>query len=348
MRAVVFEEHGGPEVLQYKEIPDPVPGPGQVLLEIRAAAANFNDIWARRGEPESMTYTLPHVSGSDAAGVVRSVGEGVRTVEAGSEVLIHPGQSCRVCAACTDGEEFFCRQFKIWGFQTGPVEGSHAELAVVQEAQVVPKPPNLSFEEASSLALVLETAWRMLMRRARIRAGDRVLIWGGAGGLGTMAIQICRVAGAEPIPVVGSADKVEVCRALGAEHVIDRSTNEIASEIKRVTGGRGVDVVFEHTGQETWPTSVRVLRRGGTIVTCGATSGYAATTDIRFLWNKQQNHLGSHLASRAELEEALAFVASGAIKPVVGEVMPLREVGKGQELMESRQLTGKIVYVPES
>ncbi len=346
MQAVAFEEHGGPEVLELKDVPDPSPGPGEVLVRVRATSANFNDIWARRGEPESMRYILPHISGSDAAGVVEAVGEGVTTASTGDEVLIHPGQSCRVCEACTGGEEFFCRRFRIWGFQTGPLDGGHAELARVQEAQVVPKPATLSYEEAASLPLVLETAWRMLVTRARVRPGDRVLIWGGAGGLGTMAIQICRAAGAEPIPVVSSGAKAAFCRELGAEEVIDRSSQDVVEEVRRISAKRGVDVVFEHTGQETWPTSVQALRWGGTLVVCGATTGYEAPTDLRFLWNKQQAHLGSHLASRAELEEALRLVAAGAIRPVIGEVLPLKDVAKGQELMESRQVMGKIVYVP--
>jgi NADPH:quinone reductase-like Zn-dependent oxidoreductase len=353
MKAVVFEEHGGPEVLRYSDVPDPEPGPYEVLIEVRGAGANFNDIWARRGMP-GMKVILPHVSGSDVAGVVRAVGEGVSgsgfgaaPVAVGDEVVVHPGFSCRVCEMCTSGQEFFCRSFRIWGFQTGPNDGGHAEAVTVPGANVLPKPPALSFEEAASLPLTLETAWRMLVSRARIQAGEHVLIWGGVGGLGVMAIQICRLFGANPIPVVGGADKAALAEELGAENVIDRTAQDVLAEVKAITQKAGVDVVFEHTGQDTWPTSVQALRWGGRIVICGASTGFAAETDLRFLWNKQQNLLGSHLSNKAELEAALRAVVAGAIRPVVGEVFPLRDVGRGQQLMEDLRAKGKVVYVPE-
>ena len=222
MKAVVFEEHGGPDVLQYTDIPDPEPKPFEVLIEVRAAGANFNDIWARRGMP-GMKVIFPHVAGSDAAGIVRAVGSdvtgtgfGSSTVKVGDEVVVHPGLSCRTCDMCTSGQEFFCRQFLIWGFQTGPNDGGHSELVTLPAVNVLPKPANLTFEEAASMPLVLETAWRMLVTRARIQAGEHVLIWGGVGGLGVMAIQICRYFGADPIPVVGGAGKVAKARRRSA------------------------------------------------------------------------------------------------------------------------------------
>jgi NADPH:quinone reductase-like Zn-dependent oxidoreductase len=352
MKAVVFEEHGGPEVLHYTDIPDPEPRPFEVLIEVRAAGANFNDIWARRGMP-GMKVVFPHVSGSDVAGVVRAVGDevggdgfGSAPVKVGDEVVVHPGLSCRTCEMCTSGREFFCRRFKIWGFQTGPNDGGHSEYVTMPAANVLPKPPNLTFEEAASLPLVLETAWRMLVTRARIAAGEHVLIWGGVGGLGVMATQICLLHGAVPIPVVGGAEKVAKAHAIGAEHVIDRKAEDVVARAKEIAGRAGVDVVFEHSGQDTWPTSMAALRWGGTIVVCGASTGFDAHTDLRFLWNKQQNLLGSHLSNKAELAAALRAVEAGRIKPVIDRVFGLSEVPDAQRLMEDLKVQGKLVYVP--
>jgi len=352
MKAVVFEEHGGTEVLNYTEIPDPEPKPFEVLIEVKAAGANFNDIWARRGMP-GMKVVFPHVAGSDVSGIVRAVGSevtgkgfGSSTVQVGDEVVVHPGLSCRTCDMCVSGQEFFCRQFLIWGFQTGPNDGGHSELVTMPAVNVLPKPANLTFEEAASMPLVLETAWRMLVTRAKIQPDENVLIWGGVGGLGVMAIQICKLFGANPIPVVGGKEKIALAESLGAEHVIDRSEQDVAAEVKAITKKVGADVVFEHSGEATWPTSMAALRWGGRLVVCGASTGFAAVTDLRFLWNKQQNLLGSHLSNKAELSAALKAVEAGHIKPVIDQVMPLSDAPRGQQLMEDLKVQGKIVYVP--
>jgi NADPH:quinone reductase-like Zn-dependent oxidoreductase len=277
---------------------------------------------------------------------VSGEGFGSSPLQVGDEVVVHPGLSCRTCDFCVTGQEFFCRQFRIWGFQSGPNDGGHSEFVTLPAVNVLPKPANLSFEEAASMPLVLETAWRMLVTRARIQPGEHVLIWGGVGGLGTMAIQICRMFGANPIPVVGGADKVAKAEQLGAVNVIDRKSQDVVAEVKAITGRAGVDVVFEHSGEETWPTSMAALRWGGRIVVCGASTGFAAVTDLRYLWNKQQNLMGSHLSNKAELSAALKAVEAGSIKPVIDQVMSLSEVGKGQQLMEDLKVQGKVVYVP--
>ena len=352
MKAVVFEEHGGTEVLSYTDIPEPEPGPYEVLIEVKAAGANFNDIWARRGMP-GMKVIFPHVSGSDVSGVVAALGSevtgtgfGSSSLQVGDEVVVHPGLSCRTCDFCVTGQEFFCRQFRIWGFQSGPNDGGHSEYVTMPAVNVLPKPSNLSHEEAASMPLVLETAWRMLVSRAKVQPGEHVLIWGGVGGLGTMAIQICRMFGANPIPVVGSTQKVAKAEQLGAVNVIDRSSQDVVAEVKAITGKAGADIVFEHSGQETWPTSMAALRWGGRLVVCGASTGFEAVTDLRFLWNKQQNLLGSHLSNKAELSAALRAVEAGSIKPVIDRVLPLSDVASGQQLMEDLQVQGKVVYVP--
>ncbi len=345
MKAIVFEKNGGPEVLQYGDIAEPKAGPDEVVIRVKASACNFNDIWARRGLP-GMPIILPHISGSDVSGVVVEVGSEVKTVRVGDEVVVHCGLSCRECYHCTRGEEFFCTQFKIWGFQTGPLDGGHAEYCKVPAANVLPKPRDLSHAEAASVPLVLVTVWRMLVTRARIQAGDFVLIWGAGGGLGVMAIQIAKLYNAHPIAVASSDKKLELCHRLGAEYLINRKRQDVFQEVRRITEGKRADIVFEHTGAETWPVSMNCLKWGGTIVTCGATSGYEAKLDIRLLWNKQQNYLGSHLGNKGELIDAMRFVGSGQIKPVIDEILPLSQNTRAQELMETNRVTGKIVMIP--
>jgi len=346
MKAVVFEEHGGAKALQYKDVAEPKVGPNDVLIKVRAASCNYNDIWARRGLP-GMKVIMPHISGSDAAGEVVEVGSEVSDFNPQDEVMVYPGLSCRTCEFCANGRDTFCRQYKIWGFQTGPLDGAHAEFVRLPAFNVIPKPKGLGWEEAASLPLVLLTAWRMLVGRARIQAGDFVLVWGAAGGLGTIAVQICRTVGAQAIAVASSDEKLEFCRKLGAEHLINRKTQDIAEEVRKITNRRGVDIVFEHVGNATWPQSVASLKWGGTLVTCGATSGFEAVTDLRFLWNKQMNFLGSHMGNKTDLLEAMRWVESGQVKPVVSQVFPLRETGQAQTLMESGEVMGKFVLVPD-
>lgn len=346
MKAVVFEQHGGPEVLRYTDTPEPKPGPNDVVVKVKASACNFNDIWARRGLP-GMKIILPHISGSDVSGVVAEIGSAVTTVKIGDEVVVHCGIACRECYYCTHGQEFFCPDFKIWGFQTGPLDGGHGEYCKVPSVNLIPKPKTLTHPEAATIPLVLVTVWRMLVTRAKIQPGDFVLIWGAAGGLGIMAIQITRLFNARPIAVTSGDDKLELCKSLGAEFLLNRTKHDIFQEVRKITEGKRADIVFEHTGAETWPISIQCLKWGGTIVTCGATSGFDAHLDIRLLWNKQQNYLGSHLGNKGELIDAMQFVDSGHIKPVVGKVLPLRDLALGQDLMERNAVLGKIAIVPE-
>jgi alcohol dehydrogenase len=345
MKAIMFERNGGCEVLKYSDTPTPKAGPNDVVIRVKASACNFNDIWARRGLP-GMQIILPHISGSDAAGIVVETGSAARTVSVGQEVVVHCGISCRQCGYCTRGEEFFCRDFKIWGFQTGPLDGAHGEYCRVPAVNVLPKPSNLTFEEAATMPLVLVTVWRMLVTRARVQAGDFVLVWGAAGGLGIMAIQVAKLYNANVIAVASSEDKLELCHSLGADFVLNRKKHDILHEVRKITDGQRADIVFEHTGADTWPISMQCLKWGGTIVTCGATSGFDAQMDIRLLWNKQQNYLGSHLGNKGELIDAMRFVENGRIRPVVGEVLPLKDLARAQQLMETGTVAGKIAMVP--
>jgi alcohol dehydrogenase len=224
---------------------------------------------------------------------------------------------------------------------------AHGEYCKVPAVNVLPKPRNLTFVEAATIPLVLVTVWRMLVTRAQIRAGDFVLVWGAAGGLGVMAIQVARLYNATVIAVASSDDKLELCHQLGASFVLNCKKQDIFGEVRRITDGKRADIVFEHTGADNWPISMQCLKWGGTIVTCGATSGFDAQMDIRLLWNKQQNYLGSHLGNKGELLDAMRFVESGHIRPVVGEILPLRELGRAQHLMEKSTIAGKIAMVPD-
>ncbi len=345
MKAVMFDEHGGVDVLQYGDVPEPKAGPNDAVVRVRAAACNYNDIWARRGMP-GMGIVFPHISGSDIAGEVVEVGSEVTNLKAGDEVVAHCGLACRTCEACASGDDIYCRQFRIWGFQTGPLDGGHAEYARLPAFNLLPKPANLSFEEASSLPLVLVTAWRQLVTRAHLKPGDFVLIWGAAGGLGVMALQIAKLFNAIPIAVASQDEKLEICRKLGAQYTLNRKTQDIGQEVRKITEKRGVDIVFEHSGEATWPVSVSACRTGGRIVTSGATSGHEGYTDLRHIFFRQLSIIGTTLGNKSELMEALKFVERGDIKPLVSETMGLREAGRAQCIMEASDVVGKLVLVP--
>ena len=344
MKAITFEEHGDIDKLKYTTVPDPEISANDVIIKVKASGVNYTDIWARRGLP-GMKISLPHISGSDVSGVVQEVGSEVKHIEPGQNVLIHPSISCRICEYCCSGKEYFCRNFQIYGFQTGPLIGGHAELCKISGANVIPMPSNLTFEEAASLPLVLLTVWHMLVSRANISSKDTVLIWGAGGGLGTIAIQVSKLFGAKVIAVVGNDEKLKKAKELGADEVINHKEEDVSKSVKQHTQKKGVDIVFEHVGESTWETSIKSLRWGGKLVICGATTGYNASTDLRYLWNKQLNLLGCHMGSKFELIEALNFIEKGNIKPVVGKTLPLEQAGIAQKLMESREIIGKIVLM---
>lgn len=358
MRAIVFERHGGPEVLELRHLPDPTPGPEEVLIEVKASGVNPNGYWARVGV-NGRAFPLPMVPGSDASGIVRAIGSQVTSVKPGDEVLVYCGLSCRRCYRCVNGEEHICEQpggFKIWGFDTGPLQGAHADWVTIHEHNVVPKPRNLDWYEAASLPLTLVTAWHMLVTNARISANDVVLVRGAAGGTGVMAIQIAKLHGAVVFGVVSSEDKATVCREMGADEVIVRprtNNGDLAAvskafqaEVKQLAAKyyrRGVDVVFDHVGGDTLMESIRVLRHGGLIVTCGATSGYQTHVELANLFIQNKGILGSTLGGKAELIQALRCVERGQIRPRVSEILPLEECAKAQELLRLGIATGKVV-----
>jgi NADPH:quinone reductase-like Zn-dependent oxidoreductase len=342
MRAVVVPRHGGPEVLEIARRPVPVAGPGQVLVEVRAAGMNHLDTFVRSGMP-GLTLPLPMIPGSDAAGVVAAVGPGVDVFAPGDRVFVSPGYSCERCEECWSGREPLCRSYGLLGEHR---DGTQAEYIALGASHVLPLPASLSFEEGAAFPLTFLTAWHMLIARAGVRPGEDVLVQAGGGGVGTAAIQIARMHGARVIAVVGTDDKAARARALGADAVINHRTEDVLEAVKRLTGRRGVDVVIESIGVATWESSIQALARGGRAVTCGATSGFRAMTDLRFVFFKGLSILGSTMGSRAELVRIARLVGEGRLRPVIDRVLPLERVAEGHQAMAERSLFGKIVLTP--
>lgn len=339
MKAVRFHEHGGIDKLRYEDVPEPTPGPGEVVVRVRACALNHLDLWERKGLP-GVELPLPHISGADVAGVVESVGAGVGHVKPGDKTLVCPGLSCMQCEACFRGEDNLCRRYSVLGYLT---DGGFAELVKVPAVNALLYPEGLDFASAASVPLVFLTAWHMLLTRARLRAGEDVLVLGAGSGVGSAAIQIAKLFHARVIATAGSDAKLEAARALGADHGINHTREKIRDEVRKLTGKRGVDIVFEHVGSATWDDSVASLVRGGRLVTCGATSGYDVRLDLRQLFAREVSLLGSYMGSKAELVEVLAHVRAGRLRPVVSKVFPLAEAARAEEMMERREQFGKIV-----
>ena len=343
MKAVVYTGHGGPEVVRPQEMPMPDVRPTDVLVRVRAVALNHLDLWIRRGLPR-FTLSFPHIPGADVAGVVEQVGSAVTTVREREEVVISPGLSCGVCAACTAGDDNLCARYAILGEHR---HGGYAEYVAVPEANILPKPANLSFEEAASIPLVFLTAWNMLVDQARLRFGESVLVWGAGSGVGSAGIQIAKVFSARVIATSGASWKLDRAKALGADEVINYREQDVGDAVRHLTDRRGVDVVFDHVGAATWQTSIRALARGGRLVTCGATSGAEAITDIRYIYGRRLSIHGSWMGTKANLRAALRLVDRGRLMPVVHEVFPLEEAARAQETMERSEHFGKLVlHVP--
>jgi NADPH:quinone reductase-like Zn-dependent oxidoreductase len=342
MKAVIFRQHGGPEVLEPAEVPEPTIKPHEVLVQVRACALNHLDVWVRGGLP-GISIPLPHILGDDIAGVVRETGELVTWVKPGDEVMLHPGVSCGHCAACLRGQDNFCPEYDILGYRR---DGGYAELVAAPGVNVILKPKTINWEEAAALPLVTVTAWHMLVTRARLQPGEDVLIHAAGSGVGSIAIQIAKLHGARVIATAGSEEKLAKAKELGADELINYTRDDWPKEVKRLTGRQGVDVIFEHTGAETWPGSITSLKNGGRLVTCGATSGFDARTDIRQIFYRQLSILGSFMGTKAELLEAMKFVERGAIRAVIDQSMPLSEARHAHELIENRAQFGKLVLLP--
>jgi len=342
MKAAIFRQHGGPDVLEYADVPEPRIRANEVLVEVRACALNHLDIWARKGLP-GIDIPLPHILGNDVSGVVREVGELVTWVKAGDEVMVQPGVSCGHCEACLSGKDNFCREYDIIGYRR---DGGYAELVAVPGANIIPKPAALSWEEAAALPLVTVTAWHMLVTRADVQPGENVLVHAAGSGVGSVAIQIAKLRGARVITTASTDEKLAHARELGTDETINYTRDDWPKEVRRLTDRKGVDVVVEHTGATTWPGSISSLKNNGRLVTCGATSGYDARTDLRQVFYRNLSLLGSFMGSKAELLAAMKFVEEGKIRGVVDRVLPLSDARQAHELIENRAQFGKVILKP--
>ena len=324
MKAIRIHEDGGPEVLRFEDAPDPSPGPGEVLIRMRAASLNHLDVWVRKGLP---SVPKPRILGADGAGVVEALGKGVGGLEIGSSVVINPGIEQPDGTIHVVGEH---------------MQGVHAELAVVPVTNVYPLPDGLSFEEAAAFPLVFETAYRMLVTRARLREGEWVLVWGIGGGVATAALQIARALGARVIVTSSADEKLARARELGAEATVNHSTEDVAAAVKEACGA-GADVVVETVGEATWTRSLQAARPGGRVVVCGATSGPNPPASLHRIWWKQLAILGSTMGTPQDFEGAYDLIVSGRVRPVVDRVFPLAEARAAHERLEAGEQLGKIV-----
>jgi NADPH:quinone reductase-like Zn-dependent oxidoreductase len=340
MKAAVIHEFGGPEVLRYEDVPDPKPRKDQVLIRIKACAMNHLDLWVRKGLPG---VKLPHIPGSDVAGEIVEVGEYVSGFKPGQRVLLAPMHFCNHCEQCASGRQNLCHEFSVLGYA---VNGGDCELIAVPPERVIPIPDSMGFVEAASVPLVFLTAFNMLTGRAAIRPGQTILVLGANSGVGIAAIQIGKLFNATVIATAGDDHKVQKAKELGADFVINHYQQKIGEEARKITGKAGVDIVIEHVGAATWNESVKALKPGGTLVTCGATTGPEVGIDIRVLFAHQLNLLGSYMGPMGKLHEVLKLVFAGKLKPVVDRTFPLSEVRAAHEYLEASKMFGKVVLTP--
>lgn len=342
MKAVIFRRFGGPEVLEYADIAEPALKPGQVLVRVKACSVNHLDIWIRQGIP-AYKINLPHISGCDVSGVIEQAGLGVSRWRVGDKVVLAPGISCGGCQSCHAGLDNRCIAYGIRGAAT---DGGYAELTVADEQDVLALPPGISFEQAAAYPLVFLTAWHMLVTRAGLKAGESVLVHAAGSGIGHAAIQIASYLKATVYATAGSDEKAEKAKSLGVKAVINYRKASFEEEIRKLTDGRGVDVVFEHIGPDTWEGSLKALAKGGRLVTCGATSGPVTLLDLRYLFSRELSILGAMMGTRAELAQVTDLIGQKKLTPLVDAVFPLPRAQQAQERMLSRQVFGKLILAP--
>lgn len=339
MRAVVLKDFGGVENLQYVEdFPEPSVGPGEVLIKVKCVALNHLDLWVRMGAL-AVKPQLPHILGSDVSGVVCKVGEGVKSVKEGDEVIVAPGLSCGVCYDCQKGHDNHCKDYDILGLKT---KGAYAEFVKVPERNVLPKPKNLSFEEACSFPLTSLTVWNALVEKAQIKPYHRVLIWGGSSGVGVVGIQVAKLFGAFVITTAGNEEKARRCKELGADVVINHYTQDVVKEVRSIFK-EGVDIVMDHVGSSTFWKSVECLRKGGKLVFFGTTTGSETKIDIRYIFVREIELLGVYMGPRADLFKISELYDRGLLKPVVDKVFDLKEAPEAHRYLEESKHFGKIV-----
>jgi NADPH:quinone reductase-like Zn-dependent oxidoreductase len=340
MKAVRIHQFGGPEVLTYEDVPDPQPRKDQVLVRVRACSLNHLDVWVRKGLPG---VKLPHIPGSDVAGEIVEVGEYAGGFKPGQRVLLAPMHYCGRCEKCVAGLQNQCCEFTVLG---NGVDGGDCELIAAPAANAIPIPDSLDFNQAASVPLVFVTAWHMLVGRAGIRPGQTVLVLGANSGVGIAAIQIAKLFHCRVITTAGDEAKLAKSHELGADYGINHYKQRISEEVRKITNKEGVDIVLEHVGAATWDESVKSLKGGGTLVTCGATTGPSVGIDLRHLFARQLTLLGSYMGTMGELHEVLKHLFAGRLKPVVDRVFPLREIRAAHEYLEKSQMFGKIAVNP--
>ena len=340
MKAIRIHEFGGPEVLRYEDVPDPQLRKDQVLVRVKACAMNHLDLWVRKGLPG---VKLPHILGSDIAGEIAEVGEYEKNFKPGQRVLLAPMHFCNHCTKCTAGLQNQCREFTVLG---NAVDGGNCELIAVPAVNVIPIPDSLDFNQAASVPLVFLTAWHMLVGRAGVRPGQTVLVLGANSGVGIAGIQLAKLFQCTVIATAGDERKTSKARELGADHVINHYQQKISEEVRKITSKEGVDIVLEHVGPATFDESMRSLKPGGVIVTCGATTGPSVGFDLRFLFSRQLSILGSYMGTMGELHEVLKHVFSAKLKPIVDRTFPLSDARAAHEYMGKSAMFGKIVLNP--
>ena len=356
MKALVYDQYTTDDnfskILKIKDIPSPEPKSSEVVFKVKVAALNYDDIWGMRGKP--LAIPLPHISGTDAAGEVTAVGSDVKNIKVGDRVVSHGNLSCRVCKACTDGREYDCRKRTIWGFETGPLWGGYCEETHLPEVNVVKIPEGVSYDDAAAASMTLVTSWHMLVGRAKIQPGQLVLIMGGSSGVGNFGIQIAKLFGCTVI-ATASPDKLDKLLELGADYAINHRDDNWHKEVRSITKNipkplgdiSGVDVIFEHIGGSHWNKELTLLNYGGTIVTTGATTGYDAKTDLRHIFFKGINILGSTQGTRAELEQGLYWMSQGKIKSIIDSVYTLDQAAEAHtKMLKGKGLFGKILMKP--
>ena len=341
MKAVLFREHGGSEKLLYEEMPMPQICPQEVLIRVKACALNHLDIWIRQGSP-AYSIPLPHVGGSDVSGIVEQVGIQVDGISIGARVFVSPGISCWNCEYCLAGRDNMCRSYHLLGAKT---HGGYAEYVKVPFRNVLSIPDNLTFEQAAAFPLVSVTASHMLFALAGLQHGETVLVMGAGSGIGMMAVQMAKLAGARVLTTVGSDDKIPKAVILGADAVINHTKEKIAERVRLLTEGRGVDVVVEHIGPEVWDSCVESLSKGGRLITCGATTGGDVALNLRYVFSRQLTIKGSYMGTRAELIKVSELMGQKRLIAVIDRTFPLQEARAAQELMANRRFFGKILLV---
>lgn len=342
MRAVVFERHGGPEVLEYREVPPPEFGLDGVLVRVKSCGLNHLDLFVREGRV-GHGIPMPHISGSEVAGVVEQVGELVHSIAPGDRVVVAPYLVCGICEFCLRGKETTCLNGDVLGRRSN---GGYAEYVAVSFRQLIPIPDGVSYDAAAAVTLSTVTAWHMLVTRARMRPGEDVLVLAAGSGVGSAAIQIAKQGGCRVFATASTEEKLARARELGADEVINYAETDFRKEIRRLTEKRGVDIVVEHVGEATWEQSVGSLARNGRLVTTGATTGPNGAVNIDRLFGTQLSILGSWGGTRAELRTVLKMVSEGRIRPVIHGMYPLAEAAAAQTVMQDRAQFGKLLLHP--